>query len=460
VNVAFSKACVGYNQISKFTKTLAPMRKFWLDAFLCTMFVFVVLYGISNLTQLGVLQVFDPISQAIGDMELTDITFSNIREDPGIDSNIVLVNIGNLSRMEVAQQIRNISMFKPKVIGIDAFYGCPTKFTDSINCPRAYDTLTNLVLASAIQEAGNVVMVTKLLQSDSLYKIHGDAAIYDSLKRSDRFITGNTAEGFASLDTDAEHQEDVKISRKVNPYMDVKNERLYAFSVLTAMAYDSAKAKRFLNRGKELEVINFRGNIYDPFSSSGYAGRYYTLDAHQALDTSTFVAALIKGKIVMMGFLGGTLSDTSWDDKFFTPLNKKFAGRANPDMYGLVVHANVVSMILNEDYVNEIPNWVEYFITFLVCLANVAVFLWINRKIPLWFDGLSILIQFVQIILLSLLMVYAFNYNWKLELTTTLLVVALVGTCFELYSNVVKTFWYKFKESMGFPEHTKRYKTR
>jgi hypothetical protein len=181
------------------------VRNFWLEVILCSTFVFSVLYGISNILQLGVLDVFDPIGQALGDTELTDITFSKLREDPEIDTNILIVNTGLLSSEEVGEQIRNISRFKPKVIAIDVFYNCPEGFTDSINCPIAYDTLRERPLGEAIANAGNVVMVTKLLQSDSLFnKYGGDIDIFDSLEHTMAILRPGAYEGYANLETDAE----------------------------------------------------------------------------------------------------------------------------------------------------------------------------------------------------------------------------------------------------------------
>jgi CHASE2 domain-containing sensor protein len=441
--------CVSKHQISKFTKTLLPMHKeksaraFWLDVFLCSTFVFSVLYGITNILQLGILDVFDPIGQALGDTELTDITFSRLREDPEIDTNILIVNTSTLSSLEVAQQIRNLSKFKPKVIAIDVFYNCPAGFTDSINCPIAYDTLRNPSFGEAIANASNVVMVTKLLQTDSLSNANGgDIDIYDSLEHSIDILRPNAFEGYANLETDAEHQEDLKSCRRFYPQVTVNGQNELAFSVRTAMLFDSKKTKRFLERDKDVEVINFRGNIIDMHGASEYAGRYFTLDWFQALDTNQFVPGLVKDKIILMGFLGENFDDTSWDDKFFTPLNKKFAGKSRPDMYGLVVHANIISMILAEDYVTESADWIEYVVAFILCMLNVAVFFLISKRIPLWFDGLSIVMQLTQIIILSLLMVYFFHwFHVKLNLTATLGALAVVGTGFELYNSIIKQFW-------------------
>lgn len=425
-----------------------PRRNYWrdflIDVILCSGFVFLILLGIVRISQWSPLQVLDPIGQALADTELTDLTFARLREDPEIDTNILIVNIGNLSRAEVAMQINNISKYKPKVIAIDAFYNCPFGYTDSINCPMAYDTLSNMILADAIANAGNVVLVTKLLQTKALVEKYGDVAMYDSLERSDEILRVKAHEGYASLETDAGHQEDLKTCRRFNPSMVVNGEMTYAFAVKTAMAFDSAKTKRFLERDNFVEVINYRGNTIDMYGASEYAGRYFALDWYQALDTNQFVPALIKDKVVLMGFLGADFGDTSWDDKFLTPLNSKMAGRARPDMYGLVVHANIVSMILNEDYINETPNWVETLIAVVLCMLTVALFMIISRSSALkdWYDALSLVIQLTQILIFSFVTVFfVVWFHLKLNLTVTLAALAVVGTGFELYNSFIKKIW-------------------
>jgi hypothetical protein len=46
-------------------------------------------------------------------------------------------------------------------------------------------------------------------------------------------------------------------------------------------------------------------------------------------------------------------------------------------MFGAVVHA-IVSMILNEDYVNQMAEWQEVAMAIILCLLNVALFSLIN----------------------------------------------------------------------------------
>jgi CHASE2 domain-containing sensor protein len=415
------------------------MRKFWLDNLIATLFTFAILAAIYGITQLRIFNAFDPLGKALNDMELTDIAFSQLREDPPIDTNVIIVNIGYLSRGEIGRQILTLNQFKPKVIALDIIFSCPLG-RDSINCPALYDTLSNMIFASAVNEAGeSMVLAEKLWQTKALVDKFGDIDIYDSIEHTDDNLRQSAVEGFVNLETEADHQEDLKVCRKYNPQILVNGNYELAFSTKIAMLYDSVKTKNYLSRNNKSEIINYRGNIVDWHGASSFPGRYMVLDWDQALDSTQFVPGMIKDKIVILGFLGRDLRDTSWDDKFITPLNKNYAGKTRPDMYGVVVHANAVSMILNEDYIEELSTWQEYLIAFIACMLNVALFSLINRKMPLWFDGLSMLVQLSQILLFSFLMIYFFYlFNFKLNLTITLAVIALAGTCFELYHNVIK----------------------
>src|SRR5688572_17370392 len=418
------------------------MRKFWIDCVLATVLVFLSIWGLFRITQLQVFNAFDPIGQALSDVELTDYVFSTLREDPDVDQNIVIVNIGNLSRRQIGEQIQIISKYGPKVIGIDGFFDCSKGLRDTVNCPQLRDTFGNLMLSNAIEEAGNVILVTKVLQADSLLP----SDVYDSLRRSDSLFTVPAIrEGYANLDTDAAFQDDVKTCRLFNPKLDIKGKPHYAFAVEMAMEYDSIKTHKFLQRDNYSEVINYRGNVYDIFGSTNYPQMFYTLDIED-IATENFVPEMIKGKIVIFGFLGEYLGDPSWDDKFYTPLNKKLAGKANPDMFGAVVHANIVSMILNEDYVNQMAEWQEVAMAVILCLLNVALFSLINIKLPLWYDGITKLLQLIQLLLYSVLMVMIFAwYSFKFNVTLTLAAVALVGDVYEVYMSVFKNIYYKIK---------------
>jgi CHASE2 domain-containing sensor protein len=424
------------------------MKRLVLKGFAVTSFVFLTMWGVSKLTDLKLFNAFDPISQALAEFELTDWVFSKLRPEPKPDERIIIVNIAP-TRRAIAEQIRIISQYNPKVIGVDGFFNCEGGLTDTLNCPQLLDTLGNLLLSNAIQEANNVVLVSRLLQTDSLAH-SGTIDVYDSIEYSDSMFRFNAYNAFANLVTGATYQEDVKICKTVIPKMNVNGKEEIAFSARIAMLYDSVKAKKFLHRNKEEEIINFRGNaeIPDVKISSQRETMKSTAEFHvlcsildwRQLFNGEYLPVMFEDKIVILGFLGDYLGDPSWEDKFFTPLNSKVAGRANPDMFGAVVHANIVAMILNEDYVNEIPEWLQYMIAFIICFANVYLLHWVDRKFPVWFDALQVTIQILEILVVSAFIVFVFaTFNFKLDLTITLAALALIGPCFDIYKSLENT---------------------
>jgi len=421
-----------------------------------TVFVFTLMWGVDKITDFKFFNAFDPISQALSDFELTDYAFSNLRETPSVDQRIVLVNLAP-TRGLIAQQIMQLKALNPKVIGVDSFFDCEGGLYDTLNCPQLLDTLGNLMLSNAIQEAGNVVLVSKLVQTKALAS-KGDIDEYDSIEYSDKMFRDYARNAYANLPTDANYQDDVKLCRSLYPKMTVNGNEELAFSVRLAMMYDSVKTEKFLARNKYEEVINFRGNVElmdnrlssiskEDISTTRYPIMFYAIDWDKFLEEQ-YLEDIFKGSIVMLGSMGSYFGDLSWEDKFFTPLNKKVAGRANPDMFGLVVHANVVAMILNEDYIGELKEWHKYAIAIVVFFFTIILFILIDRHLPLWFDTLSVLIQVVLLLTVSGSVVYFFtNYSAKLDLALTLAASALVGPAYDIFKGFQNQFnkWFTKK---------------
>ncbi|KXK22137.1 MAG: hypothetical protein UZ12_BCD005003367 [Bacteroidetes bacterium OLB12] len=127
-----------------------------------------------------------------------------------------------------------LNQLKPKVIGVDSFFDCEGGLYDTLNCPQLLDTLGNLMLSNAIQEAGNVVLVSKLIQTRALAS-KGDSNVYDSIEYSDLMFRKYAINSYANLPTDAVYQDDVKLCRSIFPKIPVNGKDELAFSVQLAM---------------------------------------------------------------------------------------------------------------------------------------------------------------------------------------------------------------------------------
>lgn len=399
-------------------------RSFWLDTIFATAFIFVFMWGASKL--LASVDWLDPMGQALNDFEVTDLAFSQLREDPHGDTAVVIVNIGNLTRAGIARQIEVISKYDPAVIGLDAFFYRPKK-----------DTAGDMALSMAIAQSPiDIIMAGKVV------------GFIDSLEAFDTVLTSHPmfnmpANGLAHVNllTEASTQDQFKVCRTFTPKLKLDNgTEINAFGVELAKHLDKEAVRQFLERGNTVETINYRGNIFASHSSN-YPTMFTALDWDDVL-SENFHPDAVKGKIVIFGYLGGNFFDTSWEDKLYTPMNKQYAGRTNPDMYGPVVHANITSMVLQKDYVNSMNEFLSITIGIFLCWINVVLFSLIYHRIGRWYDGITKLIQIVEAMIIWFVIIWVFGqYSFKLNLTLGLAAILLAGDLLEVYNGVLKNLF-------------------
>ena len=111
-------------------------------------------------------------------------------------------------------------------------------------------------------------------------------------------------------------------------------------------------------------------------------------------------------------------------------------------MYGVVIQANIISEILNEDYIDAISNFQEYLFAFIACILHIALLLLLQKKFPIWYDILALLLIVTQLFLLALIRLTFFYYNIKAELTVTLGTMAIAGFVVSQYPHFAKKeYW-------------------
>lgn len=369
------------------------------------------------------MDVLNPVQDMFGDFQLTDLVSSRIREEMPDDTNIVIINIAELDRAGIAQQINIINQCRPKVIGIDSFFRRLKP-----NNPHG-DSL----LANAFSETENLILVSKLHYQDSLN-------VFDSLETSHPIFMKNAMTGSANLLTEGE--EKFRTAREFCPYDTIAtgNKRGWIepfFAVKVAEVYRPGSTQMVKSRGNELETILYRGNIY------GTKAKFAVIDAQDILDNN-FLPEFLANKIVLMGYMGRELgtSENIWDiDKFFTPLNDKYVGKAIPDMYGIVVHANIVSMILNHHFVDESDPWLDFLLGFLFCFSSVVAFNFALNWAPQLFDPITKVVQLVLILVLIYIEVQIYRKSYfRVDFGIALAAIALAPDLLEIYLHIIKRF--------------------
>ncbi|MEO1256597.1 MAG: CHASE2 domain-containing protein, partial [Bacteroidota bacterium] len=232
-------------------------RRFWRDVILGTIFIFSLLALFKVVTTFQVFDIMDPIGGAFEDLEFTDVYFSQLLDDPIADERVVLVNMGLESRAGIAMMIDSISQHNPAVIGVDSFFDYPKE-----------DTLGDMMLMNALSRVENLIMVSKVLYNPEIDDL-------DSVKYSYPWFTFNSEPAHANLITDAGEQADLKMCREFNPILRTTDSVAHeAFAVKLASYYDAEITAKFLEDAKEVEVINYRGNIID-YGATKFGNKYY-----------------------------------------------------------------------------------------------------------------------------------------------------------------------------------------
>ncbi|MEM9895190.1 MAG: CHASE2 domain-containing protein [Bacteroidota bacterium] len=376
-----------------------------------------------SLTFLNALDAFDPIGEMFKDFELTDIVFSQLLDDPNADDRIILVNIGDIPRAGIAEQIEIINQFDPLVIGVDVLFDEPKPYSE------------DSFLIEVVKRYDNIVLGDKLVGFDP-----GNNQ-FETTIRPEKKISDHVEFGYVNLITNARVQEDLKMCREFTPSEIVAGGLNYAFPVKLALAMDSVKTHTFLARDKDKEVINYKGNIMS-FSAAEYSMKYFALDVFDVFE-GNFAPDLFQDKIVILCFMGSYLGDVeTTEDFYFTPMNENYVGKARNDMFGGVVHANIISQILDEDYIDTMSEKTGIILAILFCMFNVFLFKIVYGALPKWYDGITKLFQLFEVLILSFLMVQLLlQFNYKADLTLAIIVIALSGDSIEVYHGVVKNLF-------------------
>jgi CHASE2 domain-containing sensor protein len=367
--------------------------------------MFIVL-GIFSLIPVNCL-FLDPIANAVSDFDVYDIVYSKLRDEPKVDTNIVLVNLSNLSRAEISRQVNIINSFNPKVVGIDAIFQEEKEF------------FSDSLLADAFSKCRNLVLVSKL------DKYREESDVYDTLLSSIEIFNKYASNGFANLPND--DKVSFRTIREFKPVSKTNGAKVKSFAVKIAEIYNPEALQALNKRDNEIEKINYVGNY----------NKFYYIDAYQVLSGESDIS-FIKDKIVLMGFMGRSLNDKTFEDIYFTPLNERYAGKAFPDMYGVVIHANIISMILSKCYVAIMPQWLS--IVFALILSYISAYIIFNLKIKYndWFSALSklyILIISLLNLFIGVMVLHYFNY--RINLTLALAVVVISNTIVEIYKSFI-----------------------
>jgi len=346
------------------------------DYFLATLFLFVTISLLGLIT--FNLSFFNPMKKALTDFNFSDLLYSSLNtQKEALDTNVILVNIGHLNRRQIARQISNIRKSKPKVIGFDGFFSARR------------DPVTDSILRAQLYDREDLVMACFLTGKDEL------TGKFDSLETSDPFFRSRL-KGFVNLGGADPKSSTV---RYFSPAEIFQHDTLHALAIMAAGRYHPIAVGTLLERKNDREIINYVGN----------RNAFICFDADEVLDSATDLS-ILKDKIVLMGYMGESFrSPPDLEDIYYTPMNPVLAGRSTPDMYGVIIHANIIHMILAGSYINKMPAWLTLLLSFVICYFYIWFITWFKAARPMTFKAVFP----VFLLLLNVLIVYIFFLLYK-----------------------------------------------
>ena len=280
-------------------------------------------------------ELLKPFKQEAHDLDIYDLYFSGREKvDHTRDSNIVLVEVAS-TRKDIANQIALIRKCRPAVIGVDIMF------------PRGMGN-----------EAENRLLEEQAASCDSIiwaYRFGEDSS--GSVVEQVSFFSANMSEdriGYINF-----RGGKYSVARNFRPFLEYSDKEHVSFSARIAQHFAPDKFQYLKRRNNRFEEIYYTGNTehYSSFGADSLNYYFMSGQLHHKL----------ANKIVLIGVFKRN-APYIMEDIHFTPLNERFTGRSFPDMYGVTIHANIISMILGGKYIKVKSALFSCILAFLLTL--------------------------------------------------------------------------------------------
>ncbi len=364
-----------------------------------------------NLIRLN-MHYIDPFNNGLKNYEITDIVYAYLRDTTRVRSNrageILMVNIGKPDRARIARLIDRLREAEAAVIGVDVlFEGRKSAFGDSL-------------LQAALKRTPNLVLACEVGPLDAA------RGQFQRWKGVDTLFARHAQLGFVNFPANQS-----RVIRYFSAQERVGQDTLPAFATALVRQYEPGRAEQLLNRKRPVEPIYYVG------AQSSFARQ----EQDRLLDSLSLgeVRSIVKGKIVLLGYIPAVGATGALKDRHYTPLNKSYSTRAIPDMYGLAIHANVLSMILQGQYIRRLPNWLHLPLLVVFCYLNVLLIHWVYDDFNEVFHGITRALQLVEFILLFFIITLLFHFfRLKLDFAVGILALLLAYDIIMIYENLIR----------------------
>ena len=235
--------------------------------------------------------------------------------------------------------------------------------------------------------------------------------------------------------------EEIGTIRYYSPFEEVGEEKYPQITTAIVKEYDSNAYKKLEKRHKPVETINYKRRV----------DKYKVLEPEEVM-MDGIDSSYLTGKIVLLGYINNDRNNI--EDKKFTPMNEKVAGKTIPDMNGIVVQANIISMVLDGNYIKKTPGWVAWLMAILIGWLHMSLFIRYYLEDHIWFHLVAKLAQVFSAIFFAYLgMVIFSRFGIKLDMKYTLYVIALAVDVIYFYEALTTWLHKKYNYATIFGHH-------
>lgn len=284
------------------------------------------------------------------DFTITD--FYNIVADSRavshLDDNIVIVNIDQSDRNEIADIITISNLAGAKVVCLDVMFDEPREGDEP--------------LLSAISQSPLLIQplaMSKSPESPDTFSIAAASFFYHT------DVDSTTVYAAASMPSKFQKSviREMQLSFPTRGDGDVPS-----LALAVAKAVDPQAAQRLNERDNKFETINF------------HSRRFRVIQPDELIDN----ADLLKGRIVMIGAIN------ELSDLHPTPVSATTSG--------VMIHAHSIATILDGAFMNPIPGSLNIVMAFILCLTIVIInIFWINGAKGLFLRILQVLLVWLSV---------------------------------------------------------------
>jgi CHASE2 domain-containing sensor protein len=383
------------------------MKKPRLEIIMGPVFVFAVLIILPLFFEINYLH---PIKDALSDFDITDVGIQLGRKNEKLeaDTNIVIINVNKIDYRKLYYILDELSKYQPKVVGVDLI-------VDGEENPEYIDSVL-----FALTKLPNSVFASELKNYEESF------GTFTSIQRAHGPFLQLASSGYKNILFGKNRK--TNTARTFRPRINESGLDEHSFALEVAEKFDKKSVIDLIERNNREEIIEYFGN----------KNSFFRMNENDLL-SANFDPSVIVGKIVLIGRLNPNDGLKYLEDMYFTPLCEMDNGKPFPDMYDVVVQANIIKMITERRFYNSLSEVIIILISVLLIYINFWLFYLISDKLPIWYEILSNLLFLLQSLVILVLVILLYNkLRLQADFTMGLFGLAITIIFFEAYKeNIV-----------------------